>query len=264
MRNNILTVIIACLLLPWIAPSAQSKEPSSQIRTTPQRNKPQPPVQKKATSETLDFSATGRPGQQTAGESRGGCSNAMETIKAILPVSNSGSTVMSHPHVWVYFPQGTTATATEVEFVVQDEERKDIWRSRSPLNSTAEYQRFSLPTTEPPLPVGQWYRWYVKVYCHDQVASAQYVQGWINRVPLTSQLHQELQANLPQEDHLTYSNHHLWYDATDELLSSYQNNPNSLALKQDWQNLIRAKGVQLEQLPSLGGRAVSFFFNRAK
>jgi hypothetical protein len=256
--RSILTVIIACSLLPWIALSAQSKEPHSQIRTVPQGEKPQPPVQKKETSETLDFSATGRPGQQTAGESRGGCGNGnvMEPIKAILPASNSGSTVMSHPHVWVYFP--TTATATEVEFVVQDEGRRDIWRSRSPLNSTAEYQRFSLPTTEPPLHIGQWYRWYVKIYCHDQVASAQYVQGWINRVPLTSQLHLELQENLPQKDYLTYSNHHLWYDATDELLSSYQSNPKSLALEQDWQNLIRAKGVQLEELPNLAGKAISF------
>jgi Domain of Unknown Function (DUF928) len=262
--RSILTVIIACSLLPWLALSAQSKEPPSQVRTTPQGKKPQSPVPKAETPETLDFSATGRPGQQTAGESRGGCGNDMEPIKAILPASNSGSTVMSHPHVWVYFPQGTTATATEVEFVLQDEGRRDIWRSRSPLNSTAEYQRFSLPTTEPPLPIGQWYRWYVKVYCHDQVASAQYVQGWINRVPLTSQLHLELQENLPQEDHLIYSNHHLWYDATDELLSSYQSSPKSLALEQDWQHLIRAKGVQLEQLPGLGGRTVSFFFNRAK
>jgi Domain of Unknown Function (DUF928) len=262
--RSILTVIIACSLLPWIALPAQSKEQPAKIRTASSGKKPQPPVPKKETSETLDFSATGRPGQQTAGESRGGCGNIMEPIKAILPVSNSGSTVKSHPHVWVYFPQGTTATATEVEFVVQDEERRDIWRSRSPLSSAAEYQRFSLPTTEPPLPIGQWYRWYVKVYCHDQVASAQYVQGWIKRVPLTSQLHLELQGNLAQEDHLTYSNHHLWYDATDELLSSYQSKPKSLALERDWQNLTRAKGVQLEQLPNLGGRTVSFFFNGAK
>lgn len=261
--RSILITIIAYSLLPCFPLVAKSTQPPPQsVDPISEAEKSQPPVQKAVNqpvkppvekpkkSETLDFSATGRPGQQTAGESRGSCGNAMAPIRAMLPESNSGKTVMSYPRFWVYFPQLGTETK-DVEFVIQDEARKDVWRSRSPLTSTANYQSFDLPATEAPLQIGQWYRWYVKVYCHDQVASVQYVQGWIKRIPLTSELHHELQEESPRTDHLAYGNHHIWYDAIDQLLSSYQNNPKSLALEQDWQNLIRAKGVQLEQLPPL-------------
>jgi Domain of Unknown Function (DUF928) len=261
--RSILTVIITCSLLPWIPLMVKSTEPPPQgVNPVAQTEKSQPPVKKTVNqplkppeekpkaSETLDFSATGRPGQQTAGESRGSCGNVIEPIRAMLPESNSGKTVMGHPRFWVYFPS-LGAETKDVEFVIQDEARQDVWRSRSPLTSTANYQSFDLPATEAPLSIGQWYRWYVKVYCQDQVASVQYVQGWIQRIPLTSELYLELQKNSPKTDHLTYGSHHIWYDAIDQLLSFYQNNPKNLALAQDWQNLIRAKGVKLEQLPPL-------------
>jgi hypothetical protein len=267
--RNILTLMIVYFLLPWFPLAAKSTEPPLQgVNSVSPAEKSQPPVKKTVNqpvklpvekprkSETLDFSATGRPGQQTAGESRGSCGDAMEPIRAMLPESNSGKTVMAHPRFWVYFPQ-LGAETKDVEFVIQDEARKDVWRSRSPLTSTANYQSFDLPATEAPLQIGQWYRWYVKVYCHDQVASVQYVQGWIKRIPLTSELYLELQKNSPKTDHLTYGNHHIWYDAMDQLLSSYQNNPKNLALEQDWQNLIKAKGVKLEQLPPLEGTHTS-------
>ncbi|MFM2311173.1 MAG: hypothetical protein RLZZ04_449 [Cyanobacteriota bacterium] len=268
--RSILTIVIACSLLPWFPLVAKSTKPSPQgVNLVSEAEKSQPPVKKTVNqpvklpiekprkSETLDFSATGRPGQQTAGESRGSCDNAMEPIRAMIPESNSGKTVMAHPRFWVYFPQlgKETKEAKDIEFVIQDEARKDVWRSRSPststLTSSANYQSFVLPATEAPLQIGQWYRWYVKVYCHDQVASVQYVQGWIKRIPLTAELHLELQKNSPKTGYLAYGNHQIWYDAIDQLLSSYQNNPKSLTLEQDWQNLIRAKGVKLEQLPPL-------------
>ena len=242
--RSILTVFAAC----WLFSSAlaYSAEQKSKENRTPAK-KPQP-TEKKRSSEPLDFSGTGRPGQQTAGESRGSCTNGTKPIEAVLPQSNSGKTVSGHPRFWVYFPKLST-NVTEVEFVLQDESRQDLWRSRSPLKSPGGYQSFGLPTTENPLPVGKWYRWYVKVYCGEEVASVQYVQGWIRRVPLTAKLDTELQQNQHQS-HLTYGSHRIWYDAMDRLLVKYHNSPN-LVLEQDWHHLIRAKGVELQQLPSL-------------
>ena len=195
----------------------------------------------------MDFSGTGRPGQQTAGESRGSCVGGSQAIEAMMPKSNTGKTVLGHPRFWVYFPK-IASKNTEVEFVVQNESREDIWRSRSALNSTASYQSFSLPETEAPLEVGQWYRWYVKVYCQDRVASVQYVQGWVNRVPLASKLHLELQED-PHQMHLAYANHNIWYDAIDELLGLHYRYPQNVALIEDWKNLIYAQGVDLGDLP---------------
>ena len=248
--RSIFSIIIACLLQPCLPIVVWSTEP--QPVDSSQRK---PADKKERDSDALDFSGTGRPGQQTAGESRASCSNLDEPIRAMLPESNSGKTVLGHPSFWVYFPE-SKARGAEVEFIVQDEERKDVWRSRSALNSRSGYQSFSIPQAEAPLEIGQWYRWYVKLYCGNSVASSQYIQGWVNRVPLNSKLYLELQQN-QQRSHVTYANHGIWYEAVGELLSSYYRNPQNIALEQDWQNLVEANGVTIDRLPTLGGSKFS-------
>lgn len=243
-------MLLSYILIVASASARQTPKTSSQ-HSGSQSSKPE----KSDSESNLDFSGTGRPGQQTAGESRGSCINVSQPIEAMLPKSNAGKTILGHPRFWVYFPE-LASKNTEIEFVIQNEFRQDIWRSRSALNSTAGYQSFSLPETEAPLNVGQWYRWYVKVYCEDGVASAQYVQGWVNRVPINSKLYLELQQN-PQQTYLIYGNNRIWYDAVDRLLSLYHRHPQSLVLERDWQQLIRAKGVQLEGLPNLSESRVS-------
>lgn len=253
MRSSLI-IIVVCCSIPGMAMSVRSTElPPSREQTQTEQQKPQT-TKKESDSETLDFSGTGRPGQQTAGESRGSCTNATQPIMAMLPESNSGKTVLGHPQFWVYFPESVVQN-TEVEFVIQDESRQDIWRSRSPLNSASAYQSFGMPKTAAPLEVGNWYRWYVKLYCKNRLASTQYVQGWVNRVPLSAKLHLELQQK-PQ-DHLVYGNHRIWYEAIDLLLRSYHSDPKSLALEQDWQKMVEAKGVHLHHLPSVGGERIS-------
>ena len=154
-------------------------------------------------------------------------------LQAVIPISNSGKTVSGHPRFWVYFPY-TSQQVSQVEFILQDRERQDIWRSQFKLeNNNPGYKSFSLPETEAPLEVEGWYRWYVKVYCDAQTASAVYVQGWVKRIPLISQLYLELQQQ-PQQSHQIYSQHGIWYDAIDRLLSLYQEQPGNIALERDW------------------------------
>ena len=254
--RSVFTIIIA-LLFPCTSIVTSASAQQKLLETSSQHSESQsskPERESESESKTLDFSGTGRPGQQTAGESRGSCVDASQPIEAMLPKSNAGKTVVAHPRFWVYFPK-TVSKNTEIEFVVQNESREDIWRSRFSLNSSTGYQSFSLPETEAPLQVGQWYRWYVKVYCDELVASAQYVQGWVKRVPLDSKLRLELQQD-PQQTHIAFGNNRIWYDAIDRLLSSHHRQPKSLTLEKDWQNFVRAKGVQLEGLPSMGGSQI--------
>lgn len=253
MRSSLITIITYCLILCMPISVQSTEKHSEQEPTLTQQSNPQTPTEA-SDAETLDFSGTGRPGQQTAGESRGGCTEAAQPIRAMLPESNSGQTILGHPRFWVHFPELETET-TEVEFIIQDDSRRDVWRSRSLLNSTSSYQSFSLPETQAPLEVGQWYRWYVKLYCGERTASTQYVQGWVERIPLTAQLQRELQQE--SQEHLIYGNHRLWYEMIDQLLNSYHRHPENLALEQDWQNIIKAKGVSLDHLPSIGGSQIS-------
>ncbi|MEL6439044.1 MAG: DUF928 domain-containing protein [Cyanobacteria bacterium J06621_8] len=247
--RSVLTLITVCSLLPLATaqslaiPNQDGVLIDSEIILA--HNKPSQKKQK-----SLDFSGTGRPGQQTAGESRGNC-NSDSAFEALLPVSKSGKTVSGQPSFWVYFPKALPQQS-QVEFVIQNKAREDIWRSRGQLDASAGYKKFAMPETAPPLEIDQWYRWYVKVYCDSQNASAQYVQGWVSRIPISSQLHVEL-LDYSRDSHLIYGNHSIWYDAINHLLSNYHNDVPNLNLEQDWQNLIGAKGVDLDQLPSIGG-----------
>lgn len=252
--RSILTTVLVCLLLPSVSVAAQSIniKQGIPISSSEQQNpKTAKKDQEKNSNreESLDFSGMGRPGQQTAGESRGSCTDAGR-IEALLPVSKSGHTVQGHPSFWVYFSD-TFPEGSQVEFIIQNEAREDIWRSRSKLDSKPGYQNFTLPATESPLEIDQWYRWYVKVYCDGQVASVRYVQGWVNRLDLSSRLYFELQEN-EEKSHFVYGNHGIWYDAINQLISAYHNEPTNLALEQDWQAFVGAKGVDLHLAPSIG------------
>ena len=251
MGSIVTTIIVALLLLHSNSAFARSIEPQNLLVISNKKDakteKNDPPKKDK---KPLDFSDTGRPGQQTAGESRGSCANLESKLEAIVPISHAGKTVSSHPSFWVYLPY-SNKQISHVEFVLQNEAREDIWRSQFEATQNIGYKSFSLPKTVSPLKVGQWYRWYVKVYCQSHTASAQYVQGWIERIPLSSKLNLELQQQF-QPSHKIYGNYSIWYDAVDRLIQKYHRHPSSLALEQDWQNLINAKGVKLQSLPNVG------------
>ena len=252
-----ITTAIVIVLSPLYGYStfAQPPEPQNFLSNSDEKNatadekekKKKPP---KKQEKPLDFSDTGRPGQQTAGESRGGCVNLDSKLKALVPSSHAGKTISGHPSFWVYLPS-SDEQIERIEFILQNEAREDVWRSQLKADRGVGYKKFSLPKTASPLKVGQWYRWYVKIYCQSHTASTQYVQSWVQRMPLTSQLYLELQQQ-SQLAHKTFGHHGVWYDTVDRLIQEYQRNPSNLTLEQDWQNLIRAKGVDLRTLPSVG------------
>lgn len=248
--GSIIFLTVAMLFIQSNSVFAQSAQQTNSSSNPDKVSKTKKPESEEKREKPLDFSDTGRPGQQTAGESRGNCVDADRPIEAIVPASHGGKTVSAHPSFWVYFPQNL-AESSRVEFVVQNEAREDVWRSQFPAQGISGYTSFSLPQTEPSLEVGQWYRWYVKIYCGSAVASNQYIQSWVKRVPINSRLYLGLEDDSSQP-HQTYGEQGIWYDAIDQLLKKYLRNPGSLALEKDWQNLIEAQGVELDTLPSVG------------
>lgn len=204
------------------------------------------------TEEALDFSDTGRSGQQTAGETRSGqCGNVAIPLTALVPSSNSGKTIATHPQLWFYVPYATK-DINKIEFVIQDAERNDISRQTWQPQNTPGYLSAGLPKTESALETDKLYRWYFKVYCHDNDNSAPlFVQGWIERIGVSED---SLHAVTPEPaPHMIYAEQNLWFDAIDSLLTllnSHAIAPNNTEIIVDWEKLIEACGVDLE-LPEL-------------
>ena len=259
MNKNILIIAtIFWFLSSYLTTAAKTtnsptapKQPENSTQTTPRQRstttEPKPKPEQK--EESLDFSGTGRPGQQTAGENRGHCPQTDTRLTAIVPVSHAGKTVADYPSFWFYFPYNFQQVK-KVEFVLQNEARELIVRSWVTIPQQPGYVNVSLPLTVPPLAIGEWYRWYVKVYCdRDPNTTPLFVQAWVNRVALNSNLYLKLQAK-PQQAHFTYGSHDIWYDAVDRLLSLYQSQPHNPSVNRELRRLTKAKGVDL-QLPDL-------------
>lgn len=196
----------------------------------------------------LDFSGMGRPGKQTAGESRDRCPDVSTSLTALMPQSNSGKTIAPRPTFLFYVPYSMQQTPVG-EFVLQDEERNDIYRISFQLKGSSGYMPLKIPATAKPLMVNRWYRWYFKLYCEpNRFSSPIFVQGWIQRVVADRTLSEQLELKRVPS-YLVYANNNIWYDAIAALAELRWNRSKSNFYEQDWYSFLKAKGVNLD-LPS--------------
>jgi hypothetical protein len=164
-----------------------------------------------------------------------------------MPVTNWGKTVASHPTFWFYVPYSPQKVPAG-EFVLQEEKGKDVYRIPFTLPKTPGFVSFSTPSTEAPLEVDKSYHWYFKLYCVPQKPSTPiFVEGWVQRVALTSELESQLKA-AKQQEYVVYAANGIWYDALAHLAQLRLSNPPNARLDRDWANLLSARGVDLEGL----------------
>ena len=197
----------------------------------------------------LDFSGDGRPGKRVGGGSRSFCSSTEIPLTAVVPASNVGATVSDRPNFWFYVPYGSQQ-ATTGEFVLQDRQENDVYRQTFDLPQTPGLVSLKLPKTAPSLEVGRPYRWYFKLYCGDSAsATANFVEGWITRISLVSNLATESEQG-KNPTYQEYGSNSIWFDALDNLaqLRLEKDNPR---LEQDWNQLLSAKGVNLRKLTQI-------------
>ena len=194
--------------------------------------------------DTLDFSDTGRAGQQSAGEARGQCGSTEFPLTALVPVSNWGKTVKEHPTFWFYVPSHSTST-TQIEFVLQDQDRNNLSKQQLSIDGNLDYVNARVPQDQPGLKVGEWYRWYLKVYCdREKLYPPKVVYGWIRRVKIDHHLRSQLRDN-QDKSYEVYGKAGIWFDAIDSLLRTHSMKKTSPNFQQGWQQLIKAKGVEL-------------------
>jgi Domain of Unknown Function (DUF928) len=152
---------------------------------------------------------------------RGGCPNNQEiTLTALAPQSHVGQTISTHPTVAWFIP---SAPSLPMEFRLyqydSDAAQQLIYRSE--IQSTSGIMSWSLPTSEPPLEIGQRYRWQVILFCDpNRPSSALVADAELEVVVPDSTLEQDLvvAVDRPARAEL-YAKEGLWYDAFNETLN---------------------------------------------
>lgn len=176
---------------------------------------------------------------------------------ALIPTNNLGKTVAERPTFWFYVPYSPQA-APAGEFVLQQEDGGEVYRTAFTLPNTPGLVSFSTPLAVEPLKVNKLYRWYFKLYCQAQRSSTPvFVEGWVQRVEKTPTLESQLQAAQSRED-VVYANNGIWYDALNYLAQLRLHSPSNSTFNSDWAKLLSAKGVDLEQFSraSIAGEVI--------
>src|SRR5512136_1042617 len=162
-------------------------------------------------------------GRQEGGGVRGGnCPNIQNKLIPLVPSTNMGLTVAEYPTLYWYVPEtsGTETPAPEMEFVLQDEDGKEVYNSgKLPAMTGAGIASYTLPAkASKPLEVGKNYQWFFSIICNPDDRSGDVrVQGWVKRVEKSQTLAQELEAASEKERPFIYARESLWFDTLSSL-----------------------------------------------
>jgi hypothetical protein len=192
-------------------------------------------------------------GRRRGGTSRrGDCPILKMPLTALVPGEETnnksflGTTISEYPSFWVYIPELPTDIRSG-EFVLQDQEGDDIWRT--PITLTGKSGIISVklpPNPQYALKPNLKYHWYFNIYCNPtQKNSVYFVDAWVRRVTLTPQLQQQLNKAKSRQ-YKVYIANNIWYDAVSNLGELRRNNLGVNVFLEDWTKLL--KSVNLPEL----------------
>ncbi len=162
-----------------------------------------------------------------------------ELISA-TPMDVWGLTTVEHPTFWFYVPYTKNINGASAEFVLQDGEENEVYRSAVLLPAKPGIINVTLPATTASLQVNKNYRWFFKVSCSGQQSVPVHVEGDIQRVNLNPSLEKELATAQPRDKIAIYANNGIWFEALTLLAQLRKANPNDTSLVSDWQSLLES------------------------
>jgi len=199
-------------------------------------------------------SDTGKPrGRRSGGAGRDDCPAVDAPLTALVPDNNLGLTVAESPTFWFFVPQLPT-TARSGEFVLQDQEHNDVYRTPFRLSGKPGVVSIRLPSNpQSSLKRDQMYRWHFQIYCQPQTTSEYFwVEGWVKQVALNPTLESQLEAAKPRE-YIAYAENGIWHEAVTKLAELRLSDPQNATLSENWAELLRAVGLEeLAKEPLLG------------
>ena len=184
-----------------------------------------------------------------AGASRGShCAlNSQESISPftpLLPSSNFGLTVSSHPTVLAHIP---TSSAEYIFFTLRDEVSEETFQTILPISPQSGIIGIDIPREAPALEVGKTYKWSFALMCNDKLRpDSPTVEGFIKRIQPEYELANKLEKFEDNDINVAalYGKAGIWYDTLSTLVNLKQNEPQDRNLKKIWDNLLLNVGLE--------------------
>jgi hypothetical protein len=196
-------------------------------------------------------------GHRSAAASRDpACPVVAQPLTALVPEYRDpqgdrvwGLTAMARPTLWFYVPYAKNAIV-DMSFTLQDEsnpaDTKIIYQNlKIAPDPIPGMLQITLPKSIESLATNKSYHWFLTLNMTCTIGQRPFfVDGWIQRVAMQTDLSQEIERSTPIKRVALYAKNGLWYDAIAALATLRSANPQDPELLQDWQNLLDAIGLK--------------------
>lgn len=170
-------------------------------------------------------------------------------LTALVPEYYPGLTISEHPTFWIYVPYASEIPHS-AEFMLWDENEDVVYETTYQLTGTPGIVSFHLPENAPGLEIDQTYRWDFIFTVGDGRGDA-VVTPQVRRVVLSDDLKIQIEkATTPRERIFIYAINGLWHDALTELAELRRQSPTDEELLADWEVLLSASGINLDDMIS--------------
>ena len=193
---------------------------------------------------------TGTPeGTSSAGGTRGEpkinqiCNFSNQSLVYLLDSGIRDFTIVAHPIFWFYSPH-TAGQIDRVEFTLAEVATTNtIYRTKVNLRERSGIIGLALPQEQQyALKTNKDYSWSLQVHCSQQDSKPDLVlQGWLRRLPITSQLQKDLAA-FPARHYSVYLKNNILYDALTNLVQLRQQKPDDPQIISAWSQLLKDLG----------------------
>ncbi|NJK36965.1 MAG: DUF928 domain-containing protein [Oscillatoriales cyanobacterium SM2_3_0] len=186
----------------------------------------------------------GAPSRTRGSGSRGPCGDGSDSalsdiaLTALMPANNIGTTISSHPAVYVYVPKTSGKSAEFTLYNWTTRERAAVYEAQVPVANLSGIVKIPLPETVNLEPENT-YVWVFSIVCNAQDRSQdQYVSGWIERVSLKSDQQATIEdTQQPSEKAALYASAGIWHETLEILEQLRSTDP------QIWRTFLDSVGL---------------------
>ena len=208
-----------------------------------------PQIARKETEEDSDIEIPGesRPGNRGDGGGRDPnnppelCPQMEKPFLALVPQSNFGYTLASHPTFWLYIP----GYSDSINFTLKDEDTgEEIYQTKFNLESEQGIISLKLPSAAPRLKVGKEYRWRFVFNCRNDPKNL-FVEGVVARKATTENLTSQLNSAATVMEMIDiYEENGLWHETITTLGNLRRSYPDNVAIAARWKRLLERDDIR--------------------
>ncbi|MGD1863295.1 MAG: DUF928 domain-containing protein [Phormidesmis sp.] len=168
-----------------------------------------------------------------------------QSLVSIMPRSNLGTTLASHPTFWFSVPE--TVGDKAVEFQLLNEADDLLYSTQVNVGDESGLREFQLPASAPALAIDENYKWIFSFACNNGSRSPVLgLQGWVRRVEASAAVNDELMLATPEERVVLYSSAGIWQEQVSALLNLRRQGLADADLQLAWTDLLASTGLTSE------------------